>query len=332
MASKSQILQWIASISLLGVNGCGIGNLPFSGGDRTSQPAVNLTSDDWTDVTIKVLEREQYETPLQYSLATPPTAYRAEISGCQSGYEKALGVTETAVRVQKSDSSCIFRLLDITLDTEVFTFSNIVDWSPGVNFSALGDQGTPMRVDVFSNLTSPIADSQAVMILFAVAQKGLPQQTGPSIAAGVSVSGTSVLSMAIGKLDLAVNPATGGGLFSFTVTCMVPATGNGFDEKCENDVLVDLQFALRIDTYGPVLDIDQCRAIATQDGNGVSVGIPFAANTNSSFPNGGFTTGQIKGPVRLYAPANRSLIFAIAGRQTTSGCKYFRITVNTPSP
>lgn len=299
----------------VGIVGCGaVSNTSESNSDREAE------KDKEVKVSIQVKYKEKQETGFALVSAD---SYNAEISGCLSGYTKSLTMANSSVNVQNTDRNCLFKINSLVFHGETFTPAGGQDWTTGQSFNVTGGAGTRLNFKVVSNIATPISGAQTVTVQFGYAEEGISQTVAAGVSTGISVTGADPIDLEIVALAVTVDSGDGAGLFNFTLECADPVASGA----CNGVATGTLKAGLALDASGGAdLTLDECKTIAA----GGSTGTSFAAGANPSYPNGGLTTGNRKGPATLYAAANDELIMAVSKGGTTDGCKYYRVTIQAP--
>ena len=273
---------------------------------------------DWVDVLVNV-DNPDEQQGLNLAAAD---SYAATIGGCLSGYSKNVTEADASVNVQDGDFNCTFELTSLVYNTETYTFSGD-NWTEGGSFDKTGDGGTIMNFAIVSQVDSPVSGAQSVTIIFGAAEEGASQAHAADISTGISVTGADALGLSVSGFDVLVDAVNGAGEFHFDLDCSAAVTGSGATADCNGELLEDLEYAMALDTYGPQLTLDECRALASSVG---TTG-PHNAGIGS---NGGLDIDALDGPAALFTAGNESLIMAVGGTAADSGCKYWRVSITAP--
>jgi hypothetical protein len=253
-------------------------------------------------------------------------SFSGSISGCLSGYSKAITQATSSVNVMDGDKSCVFKLTNLVFGGETFTMLGTENWGAGSVFSITGGSGTVMTFQVISNIAATISGAQSVSLLFAIQQEGSSQTIAADVSAGIDVSGADPINLDVVAKAASVDGADGAGLFSFKLDCASTIVGSDGAAACAGVNIAGLKVALAKDTFSGDLSVQECRTLATSGGSGTVINL----SSDPQVPHGGFATGQLKGPATLFAPANANLVMAIADPAADGGCKFFLITITSP--
>ena len=298
-----------------------LATLAFGACSRGSKTDHRSEAPVWANVTIRV-DNPAEAKGLKLAAAD---SYSGVISGCVSGYSKALTKADTTVNVQDGDFNCLFKLSSLAYGGETFSFDGTENWASGGAFNKTGSSGTAMNFSVVSQLASPVAGAQAVTLIFGAADEGANQAVAADITTAVSITGVDPLGVSLTIADVKVQNPSGAGLFSFDLACDHAVVGTGASAVCNGQTLQNLAIRLATDASFPNdLTLAECRAAATGTGTLHGVYAPAVG------VNGGMQALSVPGPTKLFTPANAHLLLAVSGVGSSAGCSYWRIAVTAP--
>ena len=278
-------------------------------------------------------------------LGTPATAYSVDLAGCLSAYTATVTQANLdGIEVYKDDRSCLAKLTGFSAGGIDYTATNpgatnFTTWlaNDTALFASLG--GDTIRVQVISQLDSPIAGTEAVVYNFSELLDGegdytfseadvsdahaitVESQEAPLFkVATASFTGMDNVSGApefIFKMECVDDPT------SATPTSVAMGAGSGADTLCGANDLNAVTYKLVKDTFGSDLTITEAETIFATPGT--SITLPGDQYQDSA-SNEGFNTSTLDGPGGLGTAGNENMILILkAGLSFT----YFNIDVTT---
>ena len=263
------------------------------------------------------------------SLIGAATSYSIDLDGCLSGFTSTATELSNSMNVYKFDTGCLGKLTQFEIDGKTYSAAAVgsTDFSTWAvadiaTFANVLDSGDTMRVEVMSQLQSPVVTSDVITYEFAQIDSTATEVVATSITGDghvLTVNGNAAPSFGISEVVMAGMGAAGEGLFTFKLTCSVALAGN----LCKDVDMVDVAYKLIEDTYSSTLSYAQADA---EMGVGISdVTLPGDAHADG---NGGFNTVSLAGPVTIFSKPNLILIVAVKnGGGTPIAYQYFNVDV-----
>lgn len=273
------------------------------------------------------------------NLLATTAAFSGSVAGCLTGKAPAFTDASASVAVLVGDTGCYAKLDTVTVtfgDGSVVAYAPDSSYKFGTGTSLIVSSvssSTLMRIDVTTNLPSPIVDIPApsiVMKLKFLTSSGAQTATAQAAAAGVSLGVDTAIPYQLASVGLTVDGTTGGGAFVLNLNCY---SNVGADNKCDSLLQTGTVAAIAPDTYltgltPRDLTFDECIALANGSGKKSPTSTPLKSDANPSVPNGGAIV-RIVGPAPLCAAANSKLVYAVA-HSATQSCKFGRLNVVCP--
>lgn len=276
-------------------------------------------------------------------LGTPATAYSVYLDDCVSLYRTT--VTEAnidGVEVYKDDRNCLAKLVDFTVAGVSYNATNpgasdFTTWEANDTALFASAGGNLIRVKVVSQLSSPIAGTEAVVYHFSELMDGQGDYTY-SEAEISDAHSITVESQEAPRFNLVqatfegINGVSGAGRFRFKLECVddptlaVPTSvamtaGSGSDTRCGTNDLQDISYKLVLDTFGSTLTITQAEGIFSDPGSTVTLPDDQYQDTAT---NEGFFTTALDGPGPIGDTDNANMILIIKGELSFT---YFNVDI-----
>lgn len=261
--------------------------------------------------------------------------YFLKVDGCRSGYVGTATEATKEINIYRDDQNCLAKLESITLDGALFQpvpGSGFQNWQAGdlALFQKVGSTDTTLRVQVRSQLSSPVVTSDVISYSFSeMKQKEpttIPNQS-VSEPHSVSIDGELAPPFQIQLAAFKSINAEGAGLFEFTLQCNQLQTGTDLQSSCGGSLNKLIDYKLVEDTFAGKLEYKDALKLFESPGTYVLGPDNHIPGTLSK--NGGFkTTGPLSGPEEIHKKPKMILVLRRGGISFT----YFNISVQTITP
>lgn len=292
---------------------------------KKEEPVENTPSGRKTPNQINS-QREAVYVPIQvneksasFNLLANATAYTVNLEDCSSGYTDTVTEVDGSVLVYIGDTDCLGKLTTFTFDSKVFTPKTGSEFTNyAVNDSAVFEEvgGKEYIVYVDGQLASPVTGLSTVRYVFTeVVDAGLFTVATSSYAEAhsISVTGDEPPDFSITQVSISGLNASGGGEFTFEMTCNVAMSGT----DCNGVDLSTIDYKLVEDTYSSTLATTDASTIFSTAG--ATISIPGDQHANN---NGGFNTSLLTGPTTISSKPNMILIL-----RSGASYQYFNVDV-----
>jgi hypothetical protein len=319
----------VLAIVFLLSNNCGPNLGKVEEDEGTPEGQFDPNNPQITEVGVSVSEDKSGNS---FRLASA-TAFTISLEDCASGYSSTANENSPDLQVYKFDQDCLAKLTTFEYGgvTYVPTVGDpFATWLAGdiATFEDDSDPTSIIRVQVVSQLDSPISGTEPVEYLFSLIDKGTDESI-PDTEVGdghaIAVDGQDPPSFTIASVSFVGMTANGAGQFVFTLECTSGVTGSGATRACEGLLLDDIRYKLVQDTYSSNMTINDAVALFPTGESSIANAAEHLDTGAGGTTNGGFVSKTLTGPDAMDDNPNMILILEAAD----TSYQYFNVDVTT---
>lgn len=251
------------------------------------------------------------QVPLNVNLSEGEVFARVE--GCLSGFFYDITDQSQSVNLQKTDQNCIFRLISVRIDGELFNMEAVSNWSEGTQFITTGDNGSTMTVSIIKTLRPVIGDSEAVVIAFSKAKEFPTINYRPQSPLEVTLTTNPGLPVTLEDFDVSV-AESGAGRFDLRFNCNA-TTEEGLARCLQSVQEEGVNVALTSIPEGFVPSYEACNTLVQSSSRTLVIEETSIRSV-------------VDGPVRLFDQQNERLVMSVGSREYGRSCEFYFFNIN----